>query len=415
MLQSHLLASKSVKNFTPVEKNPKDSSQSNPSFLCTICWQYQPVGFKPKLLGQSARIVCERCWCAILDLSICWVCGEYIVRGDDVVSLGWCFWHRSCFGCLICGMQIALPRNESDSEVNAEDLSENRHGFSRVGIELNSIPLCEFCQVETGGEDEKQVLEKGLVTVSMFDGGISRQRFELLGAKNGKIQTATSAIPQNSRSGNLARKSSGDYIGQLCGVSDDEFTPLLENAANMSFTEESCKTFTNEDILQESKLSTSDSDNEIMSSPIYLSIFDPLGEAAFTPSMTKPLPSWMHLFPNEMSAIHERKLKFVPTAIDLHSEEADICCQSNTEKSSSKLVGLTSNKLSCLSDDTIEARRSCRNSSAFNDISMKLSLIQSFPFNSDESKPLSLTEMNRESRSLGTVYLTPPEYPFPDT
>ncbi|RKF56824.1 hypothetical protein GcC1_193012 [Golovinomyces cichoracearum] len=415
MSQSHISASKQIKNFVTVEKNLKNSSQSNFSFLCTICWQHQPVGFKPKLLGQSARIVCERCWCAILDLSICWVCGEYIVRGDDVVSLGWCFWHRSCFGCLICGMRIALPRNENDSEVNAEDLIGNRHILNRIGIELNSVPLCEFCQIETGGEDEKQILERGLVTVSMFDGGVSRQRFELLGAKNGRVPIATSTAPQNSRPGNLARKSSGDYIGQLCGVSVDEFAPLLDNAANMSFTEESHETFTDEDILLESKLSTSDSDNEIMCSPIYLSIFDPLGETAFTPSMTKPLPSWMHLFPNEMPGIHERISQFDPTAVNLHSKEAEIYCQSKTEQSSSKILGLTSNKPNCLSDDTVKARRSCENSSAFNDIPKKLSLNRSLSLNSDDSKPLALTEMSRESQSLGTVYLTPPEYPLPDT
>lgn len=33
---------------------------------------------------------------------------------------------------------------------------------------------------------------------------------------------------------------------------------------------------------------------------IYLSIYDPIGEPAFKPSKTKPLPKWMHLLPNNI-------------------------------------------------------------------------------------------------------------------
>jgi hypothetical protein len=94
-------------NFPASEPKPTKIPRTLPSpsqaaFICTICWQHQDPGTKPKLLGTSARIVCHACWRAVLDLSICWVCGECIVRGDEVVSLGWCFWHRGCFGCLMC-------------------------------------------------------------------------------------------------------------------------------------------------------------------------------------------------------------------------------------------------------------------------------------------------------------------------
>merc|ERR1712225_136038 len=88
---------------------------SHPAFTCTICWQRQARGSQPKLLGSSARIVCKPCWRAVLDLSICWVCGECIVRGDEVVSLGWCFWHRGCFGCLLCGTRLDVPARITSS------------------------------------------------------------------------------------------------------------------------------------------------------------------------------------------------------------------------------------------------------------------------------------------------------------
>jgi hypothetical protein len=53
--------------------------------------------------------VCYQCWRAVLDLSICWVCGEIIARGDEVVSLGWCFWHWGCFGCLVYWGRLGVP------------------------------------------------------------------------------------------------------------------------------------------------------------------------------------------------------------------------------------------------------------------------------------------------------------------
>ena len=129
------------------------------AFICTICWQHQPSGSKPKLLGTSARIVCQACWRAVLDLSICWVCGECIVRGDDVVSLGWCFWHRGCFGCLMCRTLMPVPGSEdtSSTDEKADHLSRSRAEWGErsdgsseysqaisktVGVELDKIPLC---------------------------------------------------------------------------------------------------------------------------------------------------------------------------------------------------------------------------------------------------------------------------------
>lgn len=69
------------------------------SFLCTFCWvpQYPPSPLRT--LGAESRICCLRCWEQILDLAICWVCGEVVVRCEDAVSLGWCFWHRGAGGC----------------------------------------------------------------------------------------------------------------------------------------------------------------------------------------------------------------------------------------------------------------------------------------------------------------------------
>jgi len=57
---------------------------------------------------------------------------------------------------------------------------DNEIGRRRgVGIELDSIPLCNFCSVETVAESHDQVLERGLECVSEFDGGLSRDRYVL--------------------------------------------------------------------------------------------------------------------------------------------------------------------------------------------------------------------------------------------
>lgn len=79
-------------------------------FTCTFCWrQFAPSSFsssfpnRPRVVGRSARLACAPCHAALLDLAVCWACGEVVCRGDECVSLGWCFWHRACYGCLLCG------------------------------------------------------------------------------------------------------------------------------------------------------------------------------------------------------------------------------------------------------------------------------------------------------------------------
>jgi len=83
-----------------------------------------------------------------------------------VVSLGWCFWHRGCFGCLVCGVKMKL--------------SEGENGKGKKGVELEAIPMCDACEDETRNEEESKVLARGLETVSRFDGGLSRDRLDMM-------------------------------------------------------------------------------------------------------------------------------------------------------------------------------------------------------------------------------------------
>ncbi|KAE9379242.1 hypothetical protein N431DRAFT_364272, partial [Stipitochalara longipes BDJ] len=303
---------------TTIPRAPPSPSQA--AFICTICWQHQPPGAKPKLLGTSARIVCHACWRAVLDLSICWVCGECIVRGDEVVSLGWCFWHRGCFGCLICRTRMSVSRLEAGGLPNHPAewgrwgcSGDNESGKRRdVGIELDTIPLCNVCTVETAAESQNQVLERGLECVSIFDGGLSRDRWvmltELAEEREGEITLTRGLYTRSSRrlrgatgiEQDLKRYingSSGRYTNDLLNSGDP--SSLLENAADMGKISDG--TIDEKQWHSDRIVTSSDHSQETEEqSDVYVSVLDPVGEPAFKPSKFKPLPSWMNLLPNNV-------------------------------------------------------------------------------------------------------------------
>ena len=49
------------------------------------------------------------------------------------------------------------------------------------GVELEEIPLCDKCGEEMKGEGRGEVLKRGLETISRFDGGLSRDRLDMMG------------------------------------------------------------------------------------------------------------------------------------------------------------------------------------------------------------------------------------------
>lgn len=75
------------------------------------------------------------------------------------------------------------------------DKSEEGFGsHRRIGVELDAIPLCGACGIETEGDSPDQVLERGLVTVSAYDGGLSRDRMAMLSDER---STALSFAPKH--------------------------------------------------------------------------------------------------------------------------------------------------------------------------------------------------------------------------
>lgn len=105
---------------------------------------------------------------------MCWVCGELVVRGDECVSLGWCFWHRACYGCLVCGCRILVRGVGVGDVFYDQGAGEGGGGVGDVGLgigvgdgvggyredlgrgkgrEVEEVPLCGRCVLEVDGEE----------------------------------------------------------------------------------------------------------------------------------------------------------------------------------------------------------------------------------------------------------------------
>ncbi|KAH8902566.1 hypothetical protein BR93DRAFT_254890 [Coniochaeta sp. PMI_546] len=225
------------------------------TFTCTFCWHISSTS--PRVVGRSARLACELCYNALLDLSICWVCGEIVVRGDDCVSLGWCFWHKSCYGCLICGNRIvahgATVRDVFMDEVDHENVRDGHplKAARSQAKEIDEIPLCAHCYVEVGADEmnSRNVVNGALRRMDYRDGGLTRHKHE-----NGHHIPAD--VTRSERQAELANG--------ICPVPLD--------------------------------------------STIYVSIRDPTA-SAFKPSPTKPIPRWTAATPvqRDDASDHERQ------------------------------------------------------------------------------------------------------------
>lgn len=219
-----------------------------PTYLCTFCWRPHHAGVTPsRVVGHHARLACQPCYGALLDLAVCWVCGEVVFRGDECVSLGWCFWHRACYGCLMCGdRRVVLGATVE------EVFDGRRSGGGGGGEEVEEVPLCARCVEETERDrvDEDRLIPTALERVDRFDGGLSRRRWESRRQQEQQQEHQQSSV------------FSGPDRHLHQGLEADPRSP----------------------------------------SPIYVSMRDPLGEPAFKRSQTKPIPRWMQYLPNQRQA-----------------------------------------------------------------------------------------------------------------
>lgn len=139
-------------------------------FSCNYC--HCPSTGPPILLGRSARLACSQCASTIVKLSICWVCGEMICRGDDCVSFGWCFWHRTCYSCLLCGSR------------RMDGVARDRDQSGRGPSEVMEPPLCGSCDSEakdeSSGRNRDAIGSACLEFVDSVDGGFAKLRWQAM-------------------------------------------------------------------------------------------------------------------------------------------------------------------------------------------------------------------------------------------
>lgn len=160
------------------------------------------------------------------------------MRGEEVVSLGWCFWHWGCFGCLLCGVKLNVEDNyeeEKNTIGGLKDLEDERWKRKRtklVGVELDQVPLCSVCKAETTGEDTVSVLKRGLETVSRFDCGLSRDRIKMLSESRaaGDSRSRKNVLGEFRPSSELKKELTRFINGSGSGVSSSH--PALYVKAN---------------------------------------------------------------------------------------------------------------------------------------------------------------------------------------
>lgn len=261
-------------------------------FACTFCFHL--VRGPPRILGRSVRIACESCYNTVLDLAICWVCGEVVYRGEECVSLGWCFWHRGCYGCLFCGSRRvasgpSVKELFEDAEVYvvmdpAQSNTNKSLDSTTTAKEIDGIPMCANCMVGVEDDSQETVVRKAIRRVDRTDSGLSRQRWEREATAVNRTHLEPLRNPHSWTKGTTAgthvtnrlhpRKAGHDGIADIVNDPASCVVPL--------------------------------------ESTIYVNIGDPIGLPAFKPSPTKPIPqqmqpSWVTVSPGRPRTFNNPK------------------------------------------------------------------------------------------------------------
>ncbi|KAI5465481.1 hypothetical protein BGZ63DRAFT_399942 [Mariannaea sp. PMI_226] len=243
-------------------------------FTCTFCFHLSQRG--PHVLGRAARLACTACYTALLNLSICWVCEELIFRGDECVSFGWCFWHRSCYGCLLCGGR-SLCRGVPTHELFRNEERKREGGSASGGREVLEAPLCAACVVEMemdGVREENMLVQRGLRRMDKVDGGLTRARWE---AKRGAAH-AHARRP-------LKVTTKLIVLESHAGTDNDNYQPDSRECPIKGGDGAG------------SELSDTITEHQAPDAPfetiIWVDIFDPINNPSFKPAPLKPIPMFM--------------------------------------------------------------------------------------------------------------------------
>ncbi|KAI1374981.1 hypothetical protein F4677DRAFT_461111 [Hypoxylon crocopeplum] len=261
--------------------SPQHQHQHPHLFTCTFCWHLSRG--PPHVLGRSARLTCE-----------------LVVTGPTLAE---------------------LFADDDDGAVTGSEEGELGLGLG-AGREIAEVPACANCVAECDIDSANQqtIVQNALRKAGRIDGGMARKRWER-------------------REGQISRQAVGEVkripATTPKAVQNPPPLPIRPQypAQFQAYTSHTSR------LAGDGALSGStDPDDDKrdclvpLDSTIYVSILDPLGEPAFKPSPTKPIPSWMQWLPNQRD--HRRKNEPRPQSIiDEHFAPHSI---SSTTKPESK-------------------------------------------------------------------------------
>jgi hypothetical protein len=151
---------------------------------------------------------------------------------------------------------------------------------------------------------------------------------------------------------------------------------------------------------------------------VYVSIFDPVGEPAFQPSKTKPLPKWMRLLPNNVHREREMRRKCAESENSTHSQEM-VSLERSTKICDHCHGELCSEEETPTVDSTTRCRCPLPESPS---ASLPVDILGqpkrqratiSFDARAKRDTKSDCPGTYRRSQTTGSGYMTPPEYPQP--
>ncbi|KAI0602958.1 hypothetical protein F4775DRAFT_598136 [Biscogniauxia sp. FL1348] len=260
--------------------SPPPSSPNNLLFTCTFCWH---------LSTGPPRVAC----------------GELVFCGDEAVSLGWCFWHRACYGCLLCGNRAVAVGPPAGDLFRDED--EKGGGERARAKEIEEIPMCGHCVVacEVDSLDREQRAQRALRGVDMADGGLSRKKWER--ERERERRADGSAVVSRKATGAI-RRVPGKISRAVEGVSTRYQQPPPQSSPPRGRIPHQSH-LTGDGTLSGQ---TGSNDSAVhcvvpLDSTIYVSLFDPTDGPSFKPSPTKPIPRWMRMLPGQRTQYRKRQ------------------------------------------------------------------------------------------------------------
>lgn len=166
------------------------------------------------------------------------------------------------------GPSVKAVFTDLEDQATASVLQEGDYagpGTTGKAIEIEEIPLCANCIVETEADDHDTVVQKAVRRIDRADGGLARNRLE-------RQETAN-------RAG--VRTRVHRTTGRISRLSTDSPRPHEPGAS----------------ALATDGVADHDVDSDYclvpLDSTIYVNIHDPICLPAFKPSATKPIPQWM--------------------------------------------------------------------------------------------------------------------------